>query len=92
MAQNLRLNIQSVQPFIKNHELDQMKKAVADAHEALHEKTGAGREFTGWVDLPLTYDREELARLIEVGGGAPKTGSPCRGWYRRLLFGGPDGH
>lgn len=72
MAQNLRLNIQSVQPFIKNHELDQMKKAVADAHEALHEKTGAGREFTGWVDLPLTYDREELARLIEVGAELQK--------------------
>lgn len=28
MAQNLRLNIQSVQPFIKNHELDQMKKPL----------------------------------------------------------------
>ena len=29
----------------------------------LHEKTGAGSDFTGWVDLPVDYDKEEFARI-----------------------------
>ena len=33
------------------------------AHERLHSGTGAGGEFTGWVSLPRTYDREEFGRI-----------------------------
>jgi len=29
----------------------------------LHNKTGAGNDFVGWVDLPVNYDREEFARI-----------------------------
>ena len=29
----------------------------------LHEKTGAGSDFTGWIDLPVDYDKEEFARI-----------------------------
>ena len=29
----------------------------------LHNKTGAGNDFLGWVDLPLNYDKEEFARI-----------------------------
>ena len=31
--------------------------------EKLQKGSGAGGEFTGWVDLPRSYDREELARI-----------------------------
>lgn len=72
MAHNLQLDTRSVHPFIKDHELDQMTKFIAGAHETLHEKTGAGNDFTGWVDHPLTYDRDEIARLIEVAGDLQK--------------------
>jgi len=30
----------------------------------LHNKTGAGNDFVGWVDLPVNYDREEFASLF----------------------------
>lgn len=33
------------------------------AHERLRSGTGAGGEFTGWVSLPRTYDREEFGRI-----------------------------
>ena len=33
------------------------------AHERLRSGTGAGGEFTGWVRLPRTYDREEFGRI-----------------------------
>ena len=33
------------------------------SHERLRSGTGAGGEFTGWVSLPRTYDREEFGRI-----------------------------
>ena len=33
------------------------------AHDHLQKGDGAGGEFTGWVSLPRTYDREEFGRI-----------------------------
>ena len=33
------------------------------ALDTLVEKKGPGKEFTGWVDLPLSYDQEEFRRI-----------------------------
>lgn len=40
-----------------------MQDAVKVFHHALHEKTGQGSDFTGWIDLPVDYDKEEFARI-----------------------------
>ncbi len=32
----------------------------------LWNKNGKGSEFTGWIELPITYDRSELARVQEA--------------------------
>ena len=37
---------------------------VLEAHKMLEEKTGAGGEFLGWLDLPINYDKEEFIRII----------------------------
>ena len=50
-------------PFIKDHEVDSMKKLAEDAKELLVSKTGAGNDFLGWIDLPVAYDKEEFARI-----------------------------
>lgn len=49
--------------FMSQEEIDNLKPAVKAAHEMLHEKTGAGNDFLGWVDLPKNYDKEEFARI-----------------------------
>lgn len=36
---------------------------VKAAHEQLHNKSGLGKDFLGWLDLPVNYDREEFARI-----------------------------
>lgn len=36
---------------------------IKSAAELLHNKTGAGHEFTGWVELPSQIDSEELSRI-----------------------------
>ncbi|MFC0523916.1 glucose-6-phosphate isomerase [Pontibacillus salicampi] len=49
--------------FFGEHEISYMKDNVKLAHHALHEKTGAGNDFLGWVDLPSNYDKEEFNRI-----------------------------
>lgn len=34
-----------------------------EAKEVLLAKSGAGNEFTGWIDLPTDYDRDEFDRI-----------------------------
>lgn len=52
--------------FIREHEIDYLKNQVEDAHKKLHERTGPGSDFLGWVELPNNYDKEEFARIIKA--------------------------
>lgn len=49
--------------FIRQEEINLMQKKISLCHRMLHEKTGAGRDFLGWVDLPENYDKEEFERV-----------------------------
>lgn len=49
--------------FVNDHEFDAIKQQVETAHHVLHDKTGLGNDFLGWVDLPVNYDKEEFARI-----------------------------
>ncbi|WP_141433829.1 glucose-6-phosphate isomerase [Bacillus sp. 03113] len=49
--------------FFGEHEITYLQDAVKVAHHSLHEKTGAGNDFLGWIDLPAEYDQEEFARV-----------------------------
>ncbi len=50
-------------PFLSEEEVSAFQPKITEAHKALHGKTGAGNDFTGWVDLPVDYDKEEFARI-----------------------------
>jgi glucose-6-phosphate isomerase len=49
--------------FFAEHELQYMQDAVLAAHQALHNKSGAGSDFLGWLELPTNYDKEEFERI-----------------------------
>ena len=53
----------NAQKFIGDHEVESIKHAVLDAAKRLKEKTGDGKDFLGWIDLPVNYDKEEFARI-----------------------------
>ena len=59
----LSFDYKKAAPFLSEHEVAGMKEYVAVAHKMLHEKTGAGNDFLGWVNLPTDYDKEEFARI-----------------------------
>lgn len=63
MAEKLTFDYSKALDFIKEQEVSYLEGAVKAAHTALHNKTGAGSDFLGWVDLPENYDREEFDRI-----------------------------
>ena len=57
------INFDYQHSLIEQHELNEIKAQVEIAHEALHNKTGPGSDYTGWVDYPQNYNHKELERL-----------------------------
>ena len=49
--------------FVNDHEWEAMIPQVHSAHELLHNKSGQGSDFLGWLDLPVNYDKEEFVRI-----------------------------
>ncbi len=49
--------------FLKENEIGYLKNMVSAAHKQLHDKSGAGNDFLGWLELPENYDKEEFDRI-----------------------------
>jgi glucose-6-phosphate isomerase len=52
--------------FLSEEELLMAKASVEAAKKTLVEKTGAGNDFLGWIDLPVNYDKEEFSRILKA--------------------------
>lgn len=48
---------------VQKTEIFALSTEVRRCHEALHNKTGRGNDFVGWIDLPENYNKEEFARV-----------------------------
>ena len=48
---------------ISSEEMENIKPAVKAAHDTLHNKSGAGSDYLGWIDLPVNYDKDEFERI-----------------------------
>src|SRR4051794_15189878 len=60
---HIRFDYSKAFAFFGEHELTYLQDAVKVAHHSLHEATGAGNQFLGWMDLPENYDKEEFSRI-----------------------------
>ncbi|WP_299743885.1 glucose-6-phosphate isomerase [uncultured Rossellomorea sp.] len=60
---HIRFDYSKALSFFGEHELTYLSDAVKVAHHSLHEQTGAGNDFLGWIDLPVDYDKEEFSRI-----------------------------
>ena len=63
MANKVSFDFSVAKKFISDSEIDMIKTSVETAKKQLVEKTGAGNDFLGWIDLPIDYDKEEFARI-----------------------------
>jgi glucose-6-phosphate isomerase len=59
----ITLNEKFLSGFVGAHELESLSTQTADAFATVCNRSGAGADFLGWVDLPVNYDKEEFARI-----------------------------
>jgi glucose-6-phosphate isomerase len=63
---SIELQSKFTRESVRAHEVSYLGTFIPHVHAMLHEKTGQGHAFTGWLDLPSTYDKAEFTRLKEA--------------------------
>ena len=63
MGDRVTFDYSKAEKFIGEHEVKAMERIALQAKEVLVERSGAGNDFLGWIDLPVDYDKEEFARI-----------------------------
>ncbi len=59
----VRFDYSTAKDFVTENELAMMKDIAEGAKATLLNKSGAGNDFLGWIDLPINYDKEEFERI-----------------------------
>lgn len=63
MSKLVKLNKTYLKNFIADHEIEAAEAQAMLAAKTTEEKTGAGNDFLGWLDLPVNYDKDEFKRI-----------------------------
>jgi len=66
--ENLTLQADRTLSFISMDEINRMKERMEAHNRALHEKTGAGNDFLGWVNLPSSITETTLSEIEGIAG------------------------
>ncbi|MBR2639172.1 MAG: glucose-6-phosphate isomerase [Oscillospiraceae bacterium] len=61
-----KIDFRYLKDFISEEDFSAKAKLAEEAHRTLMTKSGAGNDFTGFVELPEEYDREEFSRIISA--------------------------
>ena len=59
----IKFDYEKAKGFVSDTEMDALAPYIKVAHDTVQNKTGAGSDFLGWVDLPVDYDKEEFSRI-----------------------------
>ena len=60
---SIKLVDKFLEGFVSENEVKNMQPAADAAFDLLQNKCGPGSDFLGWVDLPVSYDKDEFARI-----------------------------
>ncbi len=63
MNNKVTFDYSAAKGFINDSEIEMIEKLAENAKEELLNRTGAGNDFLGWIDLPVDYDKEEFSRI-----------------------------
>ena len=70
------LNREHLKGFVDDKDIDAILPEIKKAHTDLVRKTGKGREFSGWIDLPSRIDDKFLKDLTKLAKDIQKS-SDC---------------
>ncbi len=60
---SLKLNTNYLDSFVTKEDMAGIRPQIELAAKTLHDGTGLGSDFLGWLHLPTDYDKEEFARI-----------------------------
>ena len=63
MSKTVTFDYSKAADFVSAEEVTNFKSIVMNARETLLDRTGAGNDYLGWIDLPVDYDKEEFGRI-----------------------------
>ena len=66
LCENLKIDINKVYEFVSKNDIDTLKNRAELANKALHEKTGKGNDFLGWVNLPSSITNEQITEIKQT--------------------------
>ncbi|MGN0648605.1 MAG: glucose-6-phosphate isomerase [Oscillospiraceae bacterium] len=69
----LKLNKSYLSSFLGADELNGIARQTEAAAAVVHEKSGLGNDFLGWLTLPTDYDKAEFARIQAAAEKIQKT-------------------
>jgi len=73
---NLQLDCSNLKGFVSDEEINGLLSAVAAAHKQLHDRTGKGSDFLGWLDLP-SKTSDKFLKELDALGKAVRANSDC---------------
>jgi glucose-6-phosphate isomerase len=62
----IKLNITQALNFLPEDEFDKQRDLALEKLKLLHEKTGAGNDFLGWLNLPSAINDKQTGEIIAV--------------------------
>ncbi len=66
MSERVTFDYSKAGAFVSAEEIANFKDTVMTARDTLMNRTGAGNDFLGWIDLPVDYDKDEFARIKQA--------------------------
>jgi glucose-6-phosphate isomerase len=70
--ETLRINIDKIYDFVKKEEVFEFANEIDKNNKALHNKTGKGNDFLGWVNLPSSINEDEIKEIETVAANLRK--------------------
>ena len=66
MSKHVTFDYSLAGKFVSDEEIKLMEGIVQTAKDTLVNRSGAGNDFLGWIDLPVDYDKDEFARIKQA--------------------------
>ncbi|MDO5695604.1 MAG: glucose-6-phosphate isomerase [Eubacteriales bacterium] len=64
MKRQLEFSFSDTGAFVAPRECEEIRVLTEAAFDTLTKRTGAGSDYTGWIDWPVDYDKEEFERIL----------------------------
>ena len=68
----MKIDLSHVQPFLDTNQKSNLESRVSEVYETIFNKTGAGNDFLGWVNLPSEIDESLLADIEKTAADLRK--------------------